>query len=165
VILESFFWAWSGCEKELFSLSLELTFKALLALLASRYNTRSICRSEALRESESSNKDLTRQVQELTLTRSELHGERDALQSELSDASDTIRDLQSQLDAANAALQQMKQDMELRLRESEEEIENSRYVDHTIIVVLNDLYEVVIGYSVMTIPIPIRSVGATVTAE
>ena len=79
-----------------------------------------------MRESESGYKDASRQLQELTMIRSELQSERDALQSELSDAVDANRDLQSRLDAANAALQQMKQDMENRLIAAEEEIENSR---------------------------------------
>ena len=84
--------------------------------------------AEALRESESSNKDATRQLQELTLIRSELQSERDALHSELSEASDANRDLRSNLDAANAALQQVKQDMDNRLRDAAEEIESVRYV-------------------------------------
>ena len=87
-----------------------------------------VVRAEALRESEGSNKDLTRQVQELTLIRSDLQGERDALHSELSEATDANRDLGARLDAANAALQQLKQEMESRLRDAEEEMENLRYV-------------------------------------
>lgn len=82
--------------------------------------------NEALRESESGNKDLTRQVQELTLIRSDLQGERDALHSELSEATDANRDLGARLDAANAALQQLKQEMENRLRDADEEIESLR---------------------------------------
>jgi len=87
-----------------------------------------VVRAEALRESEGSNKDLTRQVQELTLIRSDLQGERDALHSELSEATDANRDLGARLDAANAALQQLKQEMESRLRDAGEEMENLRYV-------------------------------------
>jgi len=88
-------------------------------------------RAEALRESESSNKDATRQLQELTLIRSELQSERDALHSELSEANDANRDLRLNLDAANAGLQQMKQDMDNRLRDAAEEIEGVRYVVRT----------------------------------
>lgn len=81
-----------------------------------------------MKESESGSKDASRQLQELTMIRSELQSERDALASELNDLTEANRDLQSRLDAANAALQQMKQDMDNRLREAEEEFENIRYV-------------------------------------
>ena len=69
-------------------------------------------------------------MQELTLIRSELQGERDALHTELSEATDANRDLSSRLDAANAALQQLKQEMENRLRDADEEIDGIRYVNH-----------------------------------
>jgi len=71
---------------------------------------------------------VTRQLQELTIIRSDLQSERDALQSELSEATDANRDLGSRLDAANAALAQLKQDMDNRLRDADEEIENIRYL-------------------------------------
>lgn len=71
---------------------------------------------------------MTRQLQELTIIRSDLQSERDALQSELSEATDANRDLGSRLDAANAALAQLKQDMDNRLRDADEEIENIRYL-------------------------------------
>ena len=87
-----------------------------------------VFRAEALRESESGNKDMTRQLQELTMIRTELQNERDALHSELGDATDANRDLQARLDAANAALQQMKQDLEKQLRAAEEDLENTRYI-------------------------------------
>jgi len=61
------------------------------------------------------------------MIRSELQSERDALQSELSEATDANRELSANLDAANAALQQMKADMEGRLMAAEEELENTRY--------------------------------------
>jgi len=60
------------------------------------------------------------------MIRSDLQSERDALQTELSEATDANRDLQARLDAANAALQQLKQDLEVRLRDAEEELENTR---------------------------------------
>jgi len=86
------------------------------------------CGAEALKESESGNKDVTRQLQELTIVRSDLQAERDALQSELAEATDANRDLGARLDAANAALQQLKTDMENRLRDADDEMENIRYV-------------------------------------
>ena len=85
-------------------------------------------RVDALRESESGNKDMTRQLQELTIIRSDLQGERDALASELAEATDANRDLGARLDAANAALAQLTQEMDNRLRDAEEEMENIRYV-------------------------------------
>jgi len=98
--------------------------------------TSRVVAAEALRESESGNKDTVRQVQELTLIRSELQSERDALQSELSEATDANRELGANLDAANAALQQMRQDMEARLMAAEEELENTRYVSLLLLLLL-----------------------------
>lgn len=86
-------------------------------------------RLESFRESESQNKDLTRSVQELTTIRVQLQSERDSLDSELHDSRDTIRDLQSRLDAANATLNQLKNDFDNRLRERDEELENTRYTE------------------------------------
>jgi len=83
--------------------------------------------AEALREAEGGNKDMNRQLQELIIIRSELQSERDAMQAQLSDLGDANRDLQLRLEAANAALLQVKQDLENRLRDSEEEFENTRY--------------------------------------
>jgi len=87
-------------------------------------------RAEALRESESSGKDAARQLQELIVIRNELQAARDALQSELSDALDANRELKASLDAANAALQQLKLEMENRLLAADEEIENIRFVNN-----------------------------------
>lgn len=83
-----------------------------------------LCYAEALRESESSNKDLSRQVNELIIVRNSLQGEKDSLGNNLSDAHDTIRDLQARLDSANSALNQLKTDSDNRLREKDEELEN-----------------------------------------
>jgi len=58
--------------------------------------------------------------------RSDLQSQCDALGSELSDVTDANRDLQSRLDAANAALQQTKQELEIRIKEYDEEFENVR---------------------------------------
>ena len=82
--------------------------------------------SEALRESQSQNKDLSRQVQELMTIRIQLQNERDGLAAELADTRDALKDAQARLDAANAALSQLRSDMEHRLREKDEEIENIR---------------------------------------
>ena len=87
--------------------------------------------SDQLREANSANKDLNRQVQELTSIRMQLEGERDSLAAELADTRDAMKDAQARLDAANNALQQLRSDMEARLREKEDEIENIRYVATT----------------------------------
>jgi len=82
--------------------------------------------SEALREAQSANKDLGRQVQELTTIRVQLEGERDSLAAELADTRDALKDAQARLDAANSALSQLRSEMEVRLREKDDEIENIR---------------------------------------
>ena len=84
--------------------------------------------TEALREAQGANKDLGRQVQELTTIRVQLEGERDSLAAELADTRDAYKDAQARLDAANAALSQLRSEMEHRLREKDEEIENIRLV-------------------------------------
>jgi predicted nucleic acid-binding Zn-ribbon protein len=82
--------------------------------------------TDALREAQSQNKDLSRQVQELSTIRVQLQAERDGLAAELSDTKDALRDALARLDAANAALTQLRADMEHRLREKDDEIENIR---------------------------------------
>jgi len=82
--------------------------------------------ADQLREAQSSNKDLSRQVQELLAIRHQLEADRDRLSAELNDASEALRDALARLDAANAALSQLKADFEHRLREKDEEIENIR---------------------------------------
>ena len=62
------------------------------------------------------------------MIRSDLQNQCDGLQSELSDVTDANRDLQSRLDAANTGLQQAKSDLEIRIKEYDEEFENLRYV-------------------------------------
>ena len=90
---------------------------------------RDVCQlcSDALRESQGQNKDLSRQVQELMTIRIQLQTERDSLAAELADTKDALRDAVARLDAANAALAQLRSDMDHRLREKDEEIENIRY--------------------------------------
>lgn len=81
---------------------------------------------EALREAQSSNKDLNRQVSELMALRVALESERDALAIDLADTKDAYKDAQARLDAANNALSQLRSEMEHRLREKDEELENIR---------------------------------------
>ena len=81
---------------------------------------------DALREVQSQNKDLSRQVQELVNIRNQLQAERDGLAADLSDTTDALRDALARLDAANAALTQLRSDMEHRLREKDDELENIR---------------------------------------
>jgi len=82
--------------------------------------------SDALREAQGSNKDLSRQVQELLSIRGQLESERDRLASELGDTLDALRDAQSRADGANASLNQLRSDFELRLHQKDEELENIR---------------------------------------
>jgi len=84
---------------------------------------------DALREAQSQNKDLSRQVQELTTIRVQLQNERDGLSAELSDTKDALKDALARLEAANAALTQLRTDMEHRLREKDDEIDNIRSVN------------------------------------
>lgn len=84
--------------------------------------------TESLRESDGQNKDLTRSVQELTAIRLQLQGERDGLLAELGDAKDSVKDLQARFDSSNSQLNQIRIDMDNRLREKDEEIENTRLV-------------------------------------
>jgi len=82
-----------------------------------------------MREAQSQNKDLSRQVQELLAIRHQLEADRDRLATELNDANEALRDAQARLEAANAALSQLRIDFEHRLREKDEEIENVRSID------------------------------------
>lgn len=84
--------------------------------------------AEALREAQGANKDLNRQVAELTALRVALEGERDSLAADLADTKDAYKDAQARLDAANNALSQLRSEMEHRLREKDEELENIRWV-------------------------------------
>jgi len=84
--------------------------------------------TDALREAQSQNKDLSRQVQELMTVRVQLQNERDALSAELSETKDALKDATARLEASNAALTQLRTDMEHRLREKDDEIDNIRWV-------------------------------------
>jgi len=84
--------------------------------------------TEALREAQSQNKDLSRQVQELMAVRVQLQNERDSLSAELSESKDSLKDALARLEAANGALTQLRTDMEHRLREKDDEIDNIRLV-------------------------------------
>lgn len=82
--------------------------------------------SDALREAVSQNKDLSRQVQELTSIRINLEAERDNLAAELADNRDALRDALAKLESANNALSSLRLEMENRMREKDEEIDNIR---------------------------------------
>jgi len=84
--------------------------------------------ADALHEAQGQNKDLSRQVQELINIRLQLQNERDGLAAELSETKDALRDALARLDSANSALSQLRSDLEHRLREKDEEIENIRFV-------------------------------------
>jgi len=82
--------------------------------------------TDSFRESEGQNKELTRSVQELTAVRMQLQSERDAMDAEMADSRDLIKDLQSRLDSATSVMNQLKVDLDSRVRERDEEIENLR---------------------------------------
>ena len=83
---------------------------------------------ESLHKSESQNKELNRTVQELTAIRMQLQSDRDAMDAELLDSRESIRDLQSRLDSANSVMNQLKVDLDSRLRERDGVIDNLRSV-------------------------------------
>jgi len=90
-----------------------------------------VCVADSFRESESQNKELSRTVQELTAVRMQLQSDRDAMEAEIQDSRDSIKDLQSRLDSANSIMNQLKVDLDSRVRERDEEIENLRSVSCT----------------------------------
>jgi len=92
--------------------------------------------TESFRESENQNKELTRSVQELTAVRMQLQSDRDAMDAEIQDSRDTIKDLQSRLDSATSVMNQLKVDLDSRVRERDEEIENLRSVAHVLLFLL-----------------------------
>ncbi len=65
-------------------------------------------------------------MHELTAIRVQLEGERDSLAAELADTRDALKEAQARLDAANAALSQLRSEMDHRLREKDEEIDSIR---------------------------------------
>ena len=69
---------------------------------------------------------MNRQVQELVSIRVQLEGERDSLAAELADARDALKDATARLDGANNALAQLRSELEHRLREKDDELDNLR---------------------------------------
>ena len=67
-----------------------------------------------------------RNVNDLTQIKITLEGERDSLSSALGDAENANADLEARLAAANAALNNVKAELERRLREKEDELEALR---------------------------------------
>lgn len=82
--------------------------------------------SEALKESEHSNKDLNRSLQDALSAKNNLQNERESLLAELNDARDFIRDLEARLEGATSQLNVLRLDYDTKLRERDEEIENQR---------------------------------------
>lgn len=64
---------------------------------------------------------------ELSSIRLQLQSERDGLDAELRDARESLRDLQARYDSASSSLNQIKIDLENRLREKDDELENLRF--------------------------------------
>jgi len=82
--------------------------------------------SDQLREANQALKDANRELTELRALRIQLENERDSLAAALKDTEDALRDAENKLAAATAALDKLRSDMEARLREKDEEIENIR---------------------------------------
>lgn len=72
------------------------------------------------------NKDLSHKLQEVQARKQQLESEKDSLVLELAEANDNLKDALSRLDGANAALNQLRSELERRLREKDDEIENIR---------------------------------------
>ena len=73
-------------------------------------------------------KDANRELADLRSLRAQLEAERDSLAAALKDTEDALRDAEQKLANAQAALNQLRIDMENRLRAKDEEIENIRSV-------------------------------------
>jgi chromosome segregation ATPase len=82
--------------------------------------------NEALKDKDGQLKDLTHQSQEWTSIRIELLAERDGLTGQLGEQQKALHDLQSRLEAANNAGNQARSELEARLREKDDEMENNR---------------------------------------
>lgn len=65
---------------------------------------------------------------DLTQIKIQLEGERDSLSNALADAENANADLEARLASANAALGNVKAELERRLREKEDELEALRYI-------------------------------------
>ena len=81
---------------------------------------------ETVRENETQMKDLTRQVTDLTSSKMELITERDAIGNELMDTRDNLKECQSRLESTTSSLNIMKIDMDSKLREKDDDMENTR---------------------------------------
>lgn len=86
--------------------------------------------SDALREALTQNKELATKLGEALARKQQLEMEKDALVIELNDANDALKDALARLDASNAALNQVRSEMERRLREKDDEIDNIRWVSN-----------------------------------
>merc|ERR1712168_456052 len=74
--------------------------------------------SEALREAQTANKDLGKQIHDLFTIRAQLEAERDAINIELIDTRDALKDLTMRYEAANAQLTSVRSECEAKLHSS-----------------------------------------------
>ena len=81
---------------------------------------------ESVREAGSQVKDLSRQFLDVSNARADIQVERDSFSNELVNAREHIKDLEVRLTIANNSLVQLRAEVEHRVREKDEEIENSR---------------------------------------
>ncbi len=81
---------------------------------------------DQLKETKSALRDANRRLTDLEALRSQLEAERDNLASALHDAEEALKELEVKYLASQNALQHLKAEMEQRLREKDDELENLR---------------------------------------
>ena len=81
-----------------------------------------------MREALTQNKELSNKLGEALARKQQLENEKDALAAELVDANEALKDALNRLDASNSALNQLRAELERRLREKDDEIDNIRFV-------------------------------------
>ncbi|VDD75996.1 unnamed protein product, partial [Mesocestoides corti] len=82
--------------------------------------------TDQLKETKSALRDANRRLTDLEALRSQLEAERDNLASALHDAEEALKELEAKYAASQNALQHLKSEMEQRLREKDDELENLR---------------------------------------
>lgn len=87
--------------------------------------------TDQLKETKSALRDANRRLTDLEALRSQLEAERDNLASALHDAEEALKELEVKYVATQNALQHLKTEMEQRLREKDDELENLRSVGHS----------------------------------
>ena len=81
---------------------------------------------DQLKETKSALRDANRRLTDLEALRSQLESERDNLASALHDAEEALKELEAKYVSSQNALNHLKSEMEQRLREKDDELENLR---------------------------------------